>query len=288
MYLPSTDSIYIASNYVSPADPINLTIVSPPDYQVRAETRYPGLYTPNGGTAYNATHLLVCDFGNAQQPSSLTLLDPRRNLATVLLSSFHGRNFSAINDVRVNYTAWGGDGSIWFTDDQYASLQGFRGPPVIPVQVYRFDPRSGQVQVAADGFVQPNGIEFAPDLQTVYVGDSGYVLGPKDLNGTRPSTMYAFDVSSTGPVLSNRRVLAYSASPFVDGIHVDSKGNIWSSYGTGIAVWDPKGVLMGEMRVDTAVNNFMFVPEGFLIFALTKLWLVVCDVRAKPLFGGGW
>lgn len=288
VYLPSTDSIYITSNYVSPANPINITVVDSSDYTVKAENRYSGLYTPNGGTAYNSTHLLFADSGSEMQPSTLTLLEPGKNVSTVILSSFHGRNFSSINDVRVNYTSWGGDGSIWFTDDQYAALQGRRPPPVIPVQVYRFEPGTGRIQAVADGFVEPNGIEFSPDLQTVYVTDSGYVLAPTDLNGTRPSTVYAFDVASTGAALVNRRVLAYSARPFPDGIHVDSAGNIWTTYGTGVAVWDPTGVLMGEMRVDTAVNNFMFVPEGVLLFASTKLWLVLCDVRAKPLFGGGW
>ena len=100
--------------------------------------------------------------------------------------------------------------------------------------------------------------------------------------------MYAFDIDAESKMLVNRRVLAYSAHPFPDGIHVDRAGNIWSTYSHGIAVWDPKGVLMGEMRVDTTVNNFMFVPEGILIFGFTKVWLVVCDVRAKPLFGHGW
>ena len=265
-----------------------MTVVDPPDYTVGAELRYPGLYMPNGGTAYNATHLLFCDFGNEVQPSSLTLVDPGTNTSTVLLSSFLGRNFSAINDVRVNYTAWGGDGSIWFTDDQYGALQGFRPPAEIPVQVYRFEPGTGKLQAVADGFAQPNGIELSPDLKTVYVTDSGYVLAPTDMNATRPSTIYAFDVAATGGGLVNRRVLAYSSHPFPDGIHVDRDGNIWSTYGHGIAVWDSQGVLMGEMRVDTVVDNFMFVPEGILLFAFTKLWLVVCDVRAKPLFGGGW
>ena len=108
------------------------------------------------------------------------------------------------------------------------------------------------------------------------------------MNGTRPSTIYAFDVASTYSTLVNRRTFTYSAHPFPDGIHVDSKGNVRSTFDTGIAVWNSRGMLLGEMRVDTEVNNFMFVPEGILIFASTKLWLVSCDVRGKPLFGGGW
>jgi gluconolactonase len=34
---------------------------------------------------------------------------------------------------------------------------------MLPPQVYRFDPSSGQVRVVADQFVEPNGIAFTPD-----------------------------------------------------------------------------------------------------------------------------
>ena len=38
-----------------------------------------------------------------------------------------------------------------------------------PSQVYRFNPSTGQVQVVADQFVNPNGIAFTPDGKTAFV-----------------------------------------------------------------------------------------------------------------------
>jgi gluconolactonase len=231
---------------------------------------------PNGGTAYNSTHILFCNFGDTSHPSTLSLLDPVSNHSTPLLTSFYGRNFSSINDVRINHL----DGSVWFTDSYYGQLEGFRPPPLMPPQVYRFDPKTGIVNAVADRFVEPNGIEFSPDFTTLYISDSGYVLAPGDFNGTRPSSIYAFDVTAKGGLV-NRRLFAYSGRPFPDGLHVDTKGNMWSSSGNGTSVWDSEGVLIGEARVDMGVNNFLFVPEGILMFAFTKLWLVTCGVRGR-------
>ena len=231
---------------------------------------------PNGGTAYNDTHILFCVFGDLDTPSTLALWDPVTNISTPLLSSFYGVNFSSINDVRVKPS----DGSIWFTDDWYGKYEGLRPPPVLPAQVYRFDPVTGQLRAVADGFDQPNGLEFSTDYKTLYVGDSGYVHAPKDFNATRPNTIYAFDVTEEGG-LSNRRVHAFGARPFVDGMHLDARGNVWSTSGMGITAWDKNGVLLGEIRVDMNVNNFLFVPEGVLLLAFSKLLLIGCGVRAR-------
>ena len=40
---------------------------------------------------------------------------------------------------------------------------------MLPPQVYRFDPPSGQVRVVADRFVRPNGIAFTPDGKVAFV-----------------------------------------------------------------------------------------------------------------------
>lgn len=46
---------------------------------------------------------------------------------------------------------------IYFTDSLYGYLQDFRPAPGIQNQVYRFNPDTGAVTVAADGFALPNG-----------------------------------------------------------------------------------------------------------------------------------
>ena len=59
------------------------------------------------------------------------------------------------------------DGDLYFSS--YGYLNGFRPEPMLPSQVYRFDPSTGQVRVVADQFVHPNGIAFTPDGTTAFV-----------------------------------------------------------------------------------------------------------------------
>ena len=51
----------------------------------------------------------------------------------------------------------------------YGFLNQFRPQPLIPNQVYRFDPTTSRVKVVADGFDKCNGIAFSEDGQTAFV-----------------------------------------------------------------------------------------------------------------------
>ena len=78
---------------------------------------------------------------------------------------------------------------LLLTAFRYDFLGAFRPPPLVnkiyinlsilkaalfqlPNQVYRFDPKTREVHVVADGFIIPNGIAFSPDGNLAYV----YVL----------------------------------------------------------------------------------------------------------------
>ena len=52
---------------------------------------------------------------------------------------------------------------------RYGFLSHFRPEPLLPHQVYRFDPVTGSVRVVADGFDRCNGIAFSPDGSTAFM-----------------------------------------------------------------------------------------------------------------------
>jgi gluconolactonase len=74
-------------------------------------------------------------------------------MVAVILDNFFGRQFNSLNDASINPH----NGEIYFTDPTYGYVQDFRPPPGLPKQVWRFDPSTGAVRVAADGFNMPNG-----------------------------------------------------------------------------------------------------------------------------------
>jgi gluconolactonase len=138
----------------------------------------------NGGVNYKGG-ILFCAQGSRDGPGGLAFMESKPPYkSSLLLTSFHGREFNSVNDVVVH-----SDGSIWFTDPIYGFEQGFRPKPRLPCQVYRFDPRRNSVRAIADGFGRPNGICFSPDEKIVYITDTDWIHGDGTTDEFRASTM---------------------------------------------------------------------------------------------------
>jgi gluconolactonase len=276
-YNRHTNKMYVTSNFVSLDNPINITVIDLGNDYAISSTRFDNVNEANGGTSYypsgtegnNTTppNLLFCDEGDFEHYSGLVSVDPVTNKSTTVLNNFLGRNFSSVNDVRQHPVT----GDLWFTDADYGYYQYFRPVPTIPKQVYRFSPSTGEIAVVADGFSQSNGIEFSPDLKTLYVTDTG--VQNFERNYTRPGSIYAFDIINS-TTLSNRRTFAFVDAAFADGIHTDTEGNVWASCGDGLQVWNPEGTLLGKVWIGVESNNFAFLPGKVLVFSNAQLWIV--------------
>jgi gluconolactonase len=92
-------------------------------------------------------------------------------------------------------------------------------------------------------------------------------------NGTEPSTIYAFDIVGRKR-LANRRTFAFADSGFPDGVHCDTKGNVWASAGDGVHVWNAAGIFLGKIFVGEMSNNFAFAPGKVFVFSNHRLWVV--------------
>ncbi|CAG8887297.1 unnamed protein product [Penicillium egyptiacum] len=225
----------------------------------------------NGGVNLDSESILLCAQGSRdpKDPSGIIKLTvpPVASGDTVsetVIESFHGIPFNSVNDVIIHPH----DLSIWFTDPPYGFHQGIRPPPQLPNHVYRYDPKNGSIRAVADGFARPNGLCFSPELDTLYVTDTGAVHGSSSvpLHQTGPSHIYAFDVvlkrGFSEPFLANRRVFAYAPGKVPDGIKCDTRGNVYAGCTDGIEVWDPSGVFIGTIKIPGGVSNFCFGEKG--------------------------
>lgn len=241
----------------------------------------------NGGVNFDDSSILLCAQGN-RDPAHLSGIVqvpiPRAQPQTSgsapvccpVISSFYGRPFNSVNDVIVHPR----DRSIWFTDPSYGFHQGFRPPPQLPDQVYRYEPRTNSVRAMANGFTRCNGLCFSPDSKLLYVTDTGAIHGsahvPRDPAGQ--NHIYVFDVTASddgSPFLANRRLFAYADGGCPDGIKCDQEGNVFSGCGDGIEVWNSAGVLIGRILVEGGVANFCFGEKGCLYLCNeTRFWKV--------------
>jgi gluconolactonase len=224
----------------------------------------------NGHTRDLEGRLVSCEHGARRV--TRTEHDGR---VTVLADRWQGKRLNSPNDVVVR-----SDGTVWFTDPPYgilSDLEGWQGEMEYGgCHVFRFDPRTGSLDVASDDFVKPNGLAFSPDEKRLYIVDTGASHDPDG-----PRHIRAFEVGDDLG-LTGGRVFATCDVGLFDGLRVDTAGRIWTSAGDGVHRYAPSGDLLGKIVVPEVVANVCF--GGFkrnrlYICGTTSLYAVLTQVN---------
>lgn len=292
-----TDAVHEAPVYVSSQGKLYLSRLAPPpgylpqlvidlNANPPSLSEYlptPPIYAPNGGTSYDSgTKILFAASGGnnsigdppTEQRVSLRVLDPATNESTVLLNNYFGLYFNTIDDVAIHPVT----GQIFFTDPDYSWFNKLTDtPPQLPTASYRFDPNTGATYLIDMSLLQPNGIAFTPDGETLYISDTGAVGGSNgptgarggDYNATRPATIYAFDVSNNGTRVGNKRAFYLSQSWVPDGLKVSREGLVLTGAGNGVDVLDEFGAMVMRIQTNYTVQNFAWVGDD-----LKELWMM--------------
>ena len=170
---------------------------------------------------------------------------------TTLADRLKGKRLNSPDDVVVK-----SDDTVWFTDPPYGILsnyEGYKAPSEIGAcNVYRLDPKSGALTVAAGDFDKPNGLAFSPDEGRLYIADSGRSHG-RD----KPHHIRCLDVGEDGR-LSNGYIFAEIDPGIPDGFRIDVDGNLWVSAGDGVHCFASDGTLLGKILVPETVANVCF------------------------------
>jgi gluconolactonase len=224
----------------------------------------------NGNTLDPQGRLVTCEHGTRR----VTRTEADGSI-TVLADRFDGKRLNSPNDVVVR-----SDGSVWFTDPSYgidSDEEGYKADSEIGAcHVYRVDPDSGEVRIAADDFVMPNGLAFSIDEQRLYVSDTGATK----IDGG-PAHIRVFDVGDDGS-LSGGEVFATSTAGLFDGFRFDTDGRLWTSAGDGVHCLDPDGTLIGKVRLSEETANVVFggpARDRLFITATSSLYAVAVAVR---------
>ena len=201
----------------------------------------------NGNTRDRQGRLLTCEHGKRRV--SRTEYD---GTITAVADKFDGKPLNSPNDVVCK-----SDGSIWFTDPPFGVLgfyEGYVAKPELPTNVYRVDPRSGQLTVVAGDVNRPNGLAFSPDESKLYVVEAG----------TTPRNILAYDVTGAGTELTNKRRLIDAGPGTPDGMKCDVDGNLWVGWGMGqesldgVAIFNPDGKQIGRIALPARCANLCF------------------------------
>ena len=83
----------------------------------------------------------------------------------------------------------------------------------------------------------------------------------------------------------NRKTFAFVSPGIPDGIHCDTKGNVYAGCGDGVHVFNPSGKLLGKIHIGGTVANFGFAGKGrMVILAETELYFAT--LAAEGAFPG--
>jgi gluconolactonase len=230
----------------------------------------------NGNTRDRQGRLITCEHG--QRRLTRTEYDGR---LTVLIESFQGKRLNSPNDVVVK-----SDGSIWFTDPPFGILghyEGHKAEPELPQALYRIDGQCGEVTVAADDILGPNGLCFSPDERLLYVVES---------RGQPHRKILAYDVAADGRAITNKRVLI-DAGPggTPDGMRCDVDGNLWCGWGMGsdeldgVLVFAPDGTRIGRIALPERCANVCFggLKRNRLFMAASRsLYALYVNTQGAP------
>lgn len=209
------------------------------------------------GLYFDATGNLLAA---ADNQSEIWKITPDKKVDT-LVKSFDGKRLNGPNDIWV-----APNGTLYFTDPYYQrDYWEHTSKEIEAERVYRLSP-AGELHIAADGLVQPNGIIGTPDGKTLYIADIG---GKKT---------YAYTIEADGS-LTHKRLFADQGS---DGMTIDSKGNVYLT-GKGITIYDKGGKKISQIPVDKGwTANVTFGGKNhksLFITALQGVYLLEMNVK---------
>jgi gluconolactonase len=187
----------------------------------------------------------------------------------VVADSYAGKRLNAPNDVVV-----ASDGSILFTDPHYGLGEGFGGPAEQeqPFRaVYRIPAEGGEPQPLVSDFDGPNGLALSADESQLFVDD------------TERSHIRVFRVGRNW-VISGGEVFVElpSEGDFVlDGMKLDSEGNIWCTGAGGIWIVTPAADVIGHIRFPEIAANLAWGDDDartLYVTASTGVYRIRCRV----------
>lgn len=179
-------------------------------------------------------------------------------LASVLADRFENQRFNSPNDIAIR-----SDGTLWFTDPSW----GLEGEAELPGHwVFKLDPQTGKIDVLVKDLAMPNGINFSPDEQRLYVSDTGgHRSHPDSAYHKLPPTIDCYEINQDGS-LGQRLFRIPQAS---DGMAVDVKGNLYTTDRNRVIVYDSTGKKIDEIIVPENPANVCFGDEDFCTLFIT-------------------
>ncbi len=214
-------------------------------------------------------HLVVCQHGNRR-----IIRDEIKGPMTVLSEGYDGKKLNSPNDLVIK-----SNGDVYFTDPPYGLPKAFADQrKETPYSgVYRI--RNGKTDLLTTDLGGPNGIAFSPDEKFLYVSNWDI----RDIHNTK--TLWRYEVTAEG-TLTNGKVFfdmnQTDDDEALDGLKVDTSGNIFVSAPGGVWIISPAGKYLGKIIGPERPANMAWGDDGKTLYLTAHTGLY----KIRTLNGG--
>lgn len=232
----------------------------------------------NGRTIDLEGNLINCEHGRRAISKTLVGKDGLPKSTQILVDNWQGKRLNSPNDVVVK-----SDGTIWFSDPQYGIMsdkEGYKADSEIGADyVYRFDPKTQQLDAVITDTIRPNGLAFSVDEKLLYVTDTS---ASHDHCGRHEIRVY--QVNDKGDGISGDGKLFAGISPGLpDGFRLDKAGRLFVSSANAVQIFSPDRTLLAQILVPEVIANLTFGGKNFdilYIVASTSLYCIQLNTQS--------
>jgi gluconolactonase len=159
---------------------------------------------------------------------------------------------------------------VFFTDPPF----GLPGGPDDPKRELPFAGvfamQEGEVRLVSDELAGPNGLAFSPDERFLYVGNWEECR----------SVVLRYEIDATGAATGCQMFADLTGEPgedSIDGIKVDTRGNVYVCGPGGIWLFAPDGRRLGLLRLPESPHNLAWGDEDgqtLYVTAMTSVYRI--------------
>jgi len=231
-----------------------------------AEYRQPG---SNGLTLDPQGRLTINQHGNRR----VLLIDGDKE--TVLADRLEGKRLNSPNDL-----VYRSDGTLFFTDPPFG-LPKFHQDPRKELSFEGvFSLHNGKLRAVSKDMTGPNGLALSPDEKYLYVGNWD----------EKKKVVYRYTVTPDGNLENGKIFFDMTSAPgedAIDGVKVDSAGNVYISGPGGLWVVSPAGEHLGTIHLPMHPHNMAWGDDDrktLYMTARSGLYRIRLNVAGAGVF----
>ncbi|NOS55280.1 MAG: SMP-30/gluconolactonase/LRE family protein [Cyclobacteriaceae bacterium] len=207
----------------------------------------------NGLTFDKEGRLILCQHGERR-----VIRIEKKGPVTILADNFQGKKLNSPNDLVLR-----SDGTLFFTDPPYGLPMAFNDPNKETPHSGVYAVINGQVKLLTTDLKGPNGIAFSPDEKYLYVSNWDIT----NIHNTK--VIMRYEVAKDGS-LTNGKVFfdmnKTDGEDALDGLKVDTQGNVFCSGPDGIWIISAQGKYLGRIKTPEHAANMAWGEDGHSLF----------------------